>query len=424
MSDHEELEAYRATMRAWLEANLPRREPSGALRDAREVTAEQVAVDRAMQRQVYEAGYLGITWPKEYGGQGLTSAHQQVWNQESRGFAVPMPGGIASGVTMGLVAPTLLTHASDEQKREWIPKILSGDELWVQLLSEPGAGSDLAGVLTRATKDGDSWVITGTKVWSSGATAADYGICLARTDWDAPKHRGLTWFKVPLHHPDVTVRPIREINGSAEFCEEFIEELVLGDDMRIGDLNDGWSIANTLLMHERSMGASADHAPTTAKERRQLAPDLVQLAEARGVMGDGHVRQLIAKVHIDDFMYEQLIGWLSIAMRTKAVSPVAGSYIKLARGVLEPLRVSAAMEIAGRRGVAWRDDDTTAHTTATNYLNGRIYSIAGGSNQIQRNIISERLLGLPREPGFDTDKSFRQVLDDAKNWGSKGPVVR
>ena len=147
--------------------------------------------------------------------------------------------------------PTLLAHASEDQKRSWIPKILSGEEIWVQLLSEPAAGSDLAGLLTRATRDGETWVLNGTKVWSSGAMSADFGICLARTDWDAPKHRGLTWFKVPLRAPNVTVRPIREINGSSEFCEEFLDDVVVGDDMVIGEVDGGWPIANFMLAVER-----------------------------------------------------------------------------------------------------------------------------------------------------------------------------
>ncbi|MDD9370266.1 MAG: acyl-CoA dehydrogenase family protein, partial [Acidimicrobiales bacterium] len=246
-----ELDAYRAEARAWLAANLPERQ-GPALRTAHETTPDQLAADRARQRAVHEAGYLGITLPREYGGQGLTAAHQRIWQEESARYAVPLPGGIASGVTTTIVLPTLLAHASETQKRDWIPAILRGDELWCQLLSEPGAGSDLAGILTRATRDGDTWVINGTKVWSSGALAADYGICLARTDWDAPKHRGLTWFKVPLHDPAVTVRPIREINGSAEFCEEFLDDVVVGDDMVIGGVNEGWPVAGTMLNVERS----------------------------------------------------------------------------------------------------------------------------------------------------------------------------
>lgn len=416
----EDLDGYRQQMREWLAENLPPRQAGANLRSAHDIDPEELAAGRALQKKIYEAGYMGITWPAEYGGQGLTKAHQAIWNEESAAYAVPVPGGVATGVTLGIIAPTILMHGSEEQKREWIPKMLSGDEIWVQLLSEPGAGSDLAGVLTRATRDGDTWVLNGTKVWSSGAMAADYGVCLARTDWDAPKHRGLTWFKVPLYDPNVTVRPVREINGSAEFCEEFLDDVVVGDDMRIGDINGGWPIANTMLGFER--GAGREDAPrpddTQEPQRRRLAPDLVELARARGVEGDGEVRQLIAKAHIADYMQGLLTRRIATAMTTGQTNPSAASYIKLGAGLNDPERAIIAMEIAGRQGIAWKDSDSAGSRAATNYLNGRIMSIAGGSNQIQRNIISERLLGMPREPSSDTQKPFREVLKDAKNWGT------
>jgi alkylation response protein AidB-like acyl-CoA dehydrogenase len=415
----DELEAYRAAVRAWLEANLPARR-GVALRGAHDVTPEELAADRAVQKKVYEAGYAGITVPVEYGGQGLTKAHERVWNEESARFDVPLPGGVASGVTHGIVLPTLLAYASEEQKRAWVPRILSGDEIWVQLLSEPGAGSDLAGLLTRATRDGDVWVLNGTKVWSSGAMSADYGICLARTDWDAPKHRGLTWFKVPLHDPAVTVRPVREINGSAEFCEEFLDDVVVGDDMVIGEVNGGWPIANFMLGVERAGVADGGHgAARRGAERRRLAPDLVALAEARGLAGDRATRQLIARVHINDYMQGQVTKRAMEALAAGKGDATLASLLKLGVGIIQPLRAAAAMEIAGRTAVAWATAGSPGHAAAVNFLNGRIMSIAGGSNQIQRNIVSERLLGLPREPSADGDKPFREVLRDAKSWGKK-----
>lgn len=415
----EALEAYRAEVRAWLADNLPERQ-GPVLRAAHEVTPEQLAEERALQAKLYEAGYLGITVPKEYGGQGLTGAHQRIWQEESARYALPAPGGVASHVTLGIVLPTLLAHASEEQKRDWIPKLLRGDELWCQLLSEPGAGSDLAGILTRATRDGDVWVLNGTKVWSSGALAADYGICLARTDWDVPKHRGLTWFKVPLRDPRVTVRPIREINGSAEFCEEFLDDVVVGDDMVIGAVNDGWTVANTMLTAERSGGAGAGAAPPAApRGRRRLAPDLVRLAEQRGLERDGATRQLIARAHISDWLQGQLLKRIGAGLAAGQLNPAAVSLVKLRTGIHDPQRAAIAMEIAGRNGIAWPADDDAATAPAIDFLNGRIMSIAGGSNEIQRNIVSERLLGLPREPSVDSDKPFREVLRDAKSWGKR-----
>ena len=418
MTDAAELTKYRSDARAWCEANLERKSATFGVRDERDSALASLEGDRALRRKVYSAGYIGISIPVEYGGQGLTAEHEQIWAQESASFAVPQPGGVATNVSVSIVVPTILAHGTEEQKREWVPKLLSSDELWVQLLSEPGAGSDLAGVLTKAEKDGESWVITGSKVWSSGALCADYGILLARTDWDAAKHSGLTWFKVPLKDPKVTVRAIKEINGSEEFCEEFFDELVLPDTARIGGLNDGWTVANSLLAFER--GAGGHGLPARKTGRRPLAPDLVALARQHGTLQDGGVRQLIAKAQTDDFVYDKMIERMGIAMSKRLMNPLAASYIKLARGVLEPQRVNIAMEIAGHRGIAWKSDDDEARAASTNFLNGRIWAIAGGSNQIQRNIISERLLGLPREPGYDTGKPFRQVLEDAKNWGTKG----
>ncbi|HEY8525313.1 MAG TPA: acyl-CoA dehydrogenase family protein [Acidimicrobiales bacterium] len=416
MSD--DLEGYRAAMRRWLEDNLPRRR-GPVVRAAHAVAPEALAAARSEQRKVYEAGYLGITVPVEYGGQGLTEAHQRIWNEESARYAVPLPGGIASAVTLSIVLPTLLAHGSEEQKRAWIPAMLRGDEIWVQLLSEPGAGSDLAGLLMRATRDGAGWVLNGTKVWSSGAMNADYGICLARTDWDAPKHKGLTWFKVPLRDPRVTVRPVREINGGTEFCEEFLDDVVVGDDAVIGEVNGGWPIATTMLAIERGAAAGSGPAVGGSGGRRRLAPDLVALAEARGRADDPATRQLVARGHILDWLQGQLTARVGRAIASGKASPAAASFIKLGLGLKDPERAAIAMEIAGRAAVAWRAEGDDGHTAALNLLNGRVYAIAGGSDQIQRNIISERLLGLPREPSVDADKPFREVLRNAKSWGAK-----
>ncbi len=418
MSEADDVAEYRAAMRSWLAANLEPRAAAASLRAGHAISADQLAADRAVQRTIFEAGYMGITLPVEYGGQGLTKQHQRVWTEESARYAVPTPGGIAMSVTLGIVLPTLLAHGSEHQKQEWIPRMLSAEEIWVQLLSEPGAGSDLAGVLTRAVPDGDAWRITGTKLWSSGAMSADYGVCLARTDWDTPKHRGVTWFKVPLHDERVTVRPVREINGSSEFCEEFLDDVVVGSEMVIGEVNNGWGIANTMLAVERSGTPSRPASATDAASG--LAPDLVELARAAGLANDGATRQLIAGAHIADWAHRQLTSRVLEATRAGAVDASATSLIKLSSGLVQPARAAAAMEIAGRRGVAWSPEgDDRFRAAAVNFLNGRIMSIAGGSNQIQRNIISERLLGLPREPSVDADKPFREVLRDAKAWGRK-----
>jgi alkylation response protein AidB-like acyl-CoA dehydrogenase len=419
-----DLAAYRQRARDWLAANLAPRDPGAQQRPAHEVPpqelARDLARDRSRQRAMHQAGYVGITLPAEYGGQGLSKGHQQAWSEESAGYALPAPGGVAGGVTLSVILPTLLAHASEQQKREWIPRMLSSDEIWVQLLSEPGAGSDLAGIHTKAVRDGENWVLTGSKIWSSGAMSADYGICLARTDWDVPKHRGLTWFKVPLHDDRVTVRPVREINGGAEFCEEFLDGVTVDDSMVIGDVNGGWPIAATMLAFERrNVSGQRESAGTSSSQRqRLLAPDLVELAVARGAAADPVIRQLIARAHINDYVQAQLAARVMAAMMAGTADQAGASLIKLGLGVIAPLRAAAAMEIAGRRGIAWADGEP-GDAAAVNFLNGRIMSIAGGSNQIQRNIIGERILGLPREPSADSDKPFREVLRDATRWGTK-----
>jgi alkylation response protein AidB-like acyl-CoA dehydrogenase len=422
--DDQELVQYRAEVRGWLEQHLPRRTRGRRSRAAHAPSADDVTASKAVQLEMYEAGYVGITLPTSYGGQGLTPDHERIWYEESSSYAVPIPRGTSTLVTLGIILPTVLAHGTEEQKRAWVPKMLSGEETWAQLLSEPAAGSDLAGLRTRATRDGESWILAGAKVWSSGADVADFGICLARTNWDVPKHRGLTWFRVPLHDERITVRPIREISGGAAFCEEFLDGVVVGDDAVIGQVNGGWTVANTLLSVERSGGPNGGHGITADPEgvspgtrAAQLPADLVALATKRGRTDDPATRQLIARAQINDYMHAQLTARVMQLITSGSASPAAASYLKLSIGTLLPRRAQLAMEVAGQRGIAWDPEIDGSDATAMNYLNGRIMAIGGGSDQIQRNIIGERLLGLPREPSFDTDKPFREVLEDAKTWG-------
>jgi alkylation response protein AidB-like acyl-CoA dehydrogenase len=418
VSDAEALDDYRASLRQWLAANLSRRrgESDGAI--PTEVAADDVAAGRKRQRELYDAGYVGINIPADYGGQGLTDAHQRIWVDESEGYDVPLPAGIASIVTMRVVLPTLLHNATEDQKRAWIPPLLRGEDVWVQLLSEPDAGSDLAGIRTQARRDGDRWILQGTKLWSSGAVHADYGICLARTDPTVPKHRGLTWFKVPLHDERVTVRPVRQVNGSEEFCEEFLDDVVLGDDMVIGGVNDGWKVANSMLMFERGAG-HIDLSPSTPESRSEAAADLVELMRDRHETAEGRATaHLIAAQRTKDWVHEVLTRRLTARLMRGAANPASSALIKLSIGTRGPDRALAAMEIGGLRAVAWRHPGSGGDKAANNYIYGRQFAIAGGSNQIQRNIISERVLGLPREPSYDNDKPFRDVMRDSRNWTS------
>jgi alkylation response protein AidB-like acyl-CoA dehydrogenase len=406
------VDEYRGRARAWIGANLEHASPS-----KRDYTVEGIATQRALQRRLHEAGYAGITWPREYGGQGLGREYERIFHEEARGYRLP-DLGIAGGTTFGVCALTMLAHASPEFLRRHIPKILAGEELFVQFFSEPDAGSDLAGVRTQAVRDGDRWILNGSKIWSSGAYYADWGMCLARTDWDVPKHRGLTWFAVPITAKGVTVQRIKQISGDSEFCQEFFDDVELTNGDVIGQVNDGWTVAQTMLMFERggglSPGASARKVPAG------IAPDLVELARSVGRLDDPHARDRIVRAHVDDVARRALLVRLGARMRADPGQAAhLASYAKLASGVYDPIRANLAMSIGGPDAVAW-DEDGSAKT-AVGFLNSRFMSIAGGTNEMQRNGIGEQVLGLPREPSFDSGKPFRDVLRDAHNWSGRQP---
>jgi alkylation response protein AidB-like acyl-CoA dehydrogenase len=414
-----DVDSFRLQARAWLKDNLERRDPNKStlrLRGVDHKTVEGIAEERKVQRKLYDGGYAGISWPEEYGGRGLTPAHDQAFYEEADGYVLP-DFGVLGGTTMGVCARTMLAHASPTFLKRHIPRILTGETLWVQFFSEPEAGSDLAGIRTSAIRDGDRWILRGSKIWSSGAYYADYGMCLARTNWDVPKHRGVTWFAVPTTAAGLTIRPIKEINGDAEFCEEFFDDVELTDDDLIGEVNHGWSVTQTMLVFERGGGNSPQ---PIASGRRALAPDLVALARKVGRDKDPLVRQLIARAHINDFAQEQL--GLRIRSRMRASNGMdsgIAAYAKLCLGILSPIRARIGMEIGRGQALLWERGDVGGMAPSINYLNGRVSSIAGGTNEMQRNGIGERVLGLPREPSFDTTKPFNEVVRNAKSWSGK-----
>ena len=239
---------------------------------------------------------------------------------------------------------------------------------------------------------------------------------LARTDWSVPKHRGLTWFALPTDAKGVTIRQIRQINGNAEFCEEFLDEVEVTDDDVIGEVNRGWSVTQTMLVYERGAGQMG----AKTREPRALAPDLVNLARRVGRAADPSARQAIARAHINDYAQFHLGRRIGARLRAAATpDPAVAAYGKLASGVLAPIRARLAMEVGGPAALTWSSGDDAAARPALNYLNGRITSIAAGTNEMQRNGIGERVLGLPREPSFDSQKPFAEVLRDARSWNGK-----
>ncbi len=354
----------------------------------------------------------GFSFPKEYGGRGLSLEHERVFSEEAAHFVTPDFGG-AGAVTFGPIARSMLSHASPEFLARHVPRILSGEAIWCQFYSEPEAGSDLAGIRTSATRDGDNWVIKGSKIWSTGAYYADFGMCLARTDWNAPKHRGLTWFAVPTDAPGLTIRQIKQINGGAGFCEEFLDDVVVTDDDVIGEVNRGWSVAQTMLVYERGAGGERSATP----DPRELAPDLVALARKAGRVNEPEIRQALARAHINDYAYHHLLKRVAARLRAAgAPEPALAAYGKLASGTLSPIRGRIALEVGGPEAIFWPPDDPDGMQYSVAYLNGRMSSIAGGTNEMQRNGIGERVLGLPREPSFDSNKPFSEVMRNARNW--------
>ena len=252
--DLEDLDRFRHRLRGWLQENMPPADPRPApyhqLSDSEEL--EQVAHHRKLQRLLYDGGFAGIIFPKEYGGAGLTLAHQEVLNEEIRGYQYPARFQVP---TFSPCAAVIYEFGTEEQKREHLPKIMRGEEIWMQFLSEPGGGSDVAGAQTTAVRDGDEWVLNGSKIWTTGAWWSDWGLCLARTNWDVPKHRGLSVFMLRIHQPGIDVRRIEMLNGSREFCQEFLTDVRVPDGDRIGEVDDGWTVGIRWMFHERMLPA-------------------------------------------------------------------------------------------------------------------------------------------------------------------------
>ena len=410
----ENLDTFRREARAWIESNLERRERV-TRRAARteNMPPEVVAASRVLQRKMFDAGWAGLSYPEEYGGRGLTATHERIFREEAVGYVTPDFGG-AGHITFTAVGRSILAHGSKEFCERHVPRILAGEEIWCQFYSEPEAGSDLAGIRTAARQDGDRWVLSGSKIWSTGAYYADWAMCLARTDWNAPKHRGLTWFAVPTNAEGLTINRIVQIDGSSGFCEEFLDDVAVGSDDIIGEINAGWTVAQTMLIYERGAGEMG----ASTREPRALAPDLVVLAERVGRTQDPVARQAIAQAHINDYAQYQLGKRIGARLRNTP-EPGIAAYGKLASGMLAPIRARLAMEIGGADALVWREDDPGGSQYATNYLNGRMTSIAAGTNEVQRNGIGERVLGLPREPTFDSTTPFSDVLRNALNWNSR-----
>ncbi|MGO9154066.1 acyl-CoA dehydrogenase family protein [Mycobacterium sp.] len=401
----ESVEAFATRGRTWLAENMPRLDPAKPPLAARGDDAAWQRV-RELQKRLYSGGFAGICFPREYGGLGLGVAYQKAFDAKTVGYEMPL---ILNTPTFTICCASLLDTGSEEQKRQHIPAALRGEEVLVQLLSEPSGGSDLAGLITRADRDGDAWVINGAKTWSTSAFAADYGLLLARTDWTVPKHDGLTMFLVPIHAPGVTLRRIQQVDGSTEFCEEFFDGLRVGDDAVVGEVNKGWEVASRLLYHEqRAVGHGSEFASGRGHEASQtVLTDFFALAEAAGQADNEATQDKVGRVLARRMVRDRLVDHVSRAVRDGSLPPAAGSIIRLFHSDVTFLEVDTAMDITGGSGVV--DDDHDLLKVGERYLSRQTVALGGGSNEMARNVIGERVLGFPREYAADRGLPFNQV---------------
>lgn len=401
----ESIDDFRSRARAWLAENMPPIDPAhppAAHRDEESCWARA----RELQKRLYEGGFAGICFPREYGGLGLDYDYQRAFNDESLSYEMPL---ILNTPTFTICCATLLDTGSEDQKRERISAALRGDEVLVQLLSEPSGGSDLAGVLTRADRDGDRWVLNGAKTWSTSAFSADYGLCLARTNWDVPKHEGLTMFLVPIKHPGITLRRITQLNGSTEFCEEFLDSVDVGDDAVVGKVDDGWSVASRQLYHERrAVGMGSEFASGSGSEGgRSMPVNYVRLLADTGQSDNERLRQIAGRALVHRVVSEQLGTHVFRSVNNGSLPPAGGTLLRLFHADAITLEMDTGLAITGTAGVVGAEGEGLE--TGLRYLARQSVCIGGGTSELARNVIGERVLNFPREYAADRGVPFNQV---------------
>jgi alkylation response protein AidB-like acyl-CoA dehydrogenase len=379
-----EEQAFAAEIRRWLEANLDLPPSFSSL-------AEEIEWGRAWQAKLARDRWIAIHWPAEFGGRGASPVQVAIFNMEyarSRALQPVNRNGI------NLAGPTLLAHGTEEQKRRWLPPILDAREIWCQLFSEPGAGSDLAGISTRAVPAEGGWLLSGQKVWTSYAHFARWGICLARSDPELGKHRGISYFVVDMEADGIEIRPLMSITGEAEFNEVFLDDVFVPADHLVGGLNNGWAVANTTLAHERG---------TTFPFKEQVVhevylQDLYALAHERGVLSDVDVADALAQSFVE-LRVLRLHNWRTLSRLARGEEPgPESSWVKLAWTDMTQHLSDTGLELTGEASPLWHGADMLPADGRwqRQWLWSKAASIAGGTSEIQRNIIGERILGLPR----------------------------
>lgn len=401
--DTPEEAALRAEAREWLEANARRIDHSSldTMRTHRAHTEDQdaalLAEGREWQRRKAAAGWAAPHWPVEWGGRGLPPSLAAVFAEEERHYDV---AANMFSVGVGMAGPTIIEWGTDDQRRHHLPRILSAADVWCQLFSEPGAGSDLAGLSTRAELDGDEWVVTGQKVWTSAAHYSERGMLLARTDPDVPKHRGITTLMVDMGSPGIEVRPLRQIDGAIHFNEVFLDEVRVPVGDTLGPVGGGWGVALTMLAHERaSIGGGGMYS----------FEQVLTLARQHADTCDPVVRQHLADLHTRF----ELLRFLGYRVRTAVsrgeVPGPESSVMKLAVSALYETGGDLLVALQGPAGMLTHDDAPYGGRFVDLFMSQWAPRIGGGTDQVQRNIIGERVLGLPGEPRTDKDVPFRDL---------------
>jgi alkylation response protein AidB-like acyl-CoA dehydrogenase len=367
--------AMAADVRSWLAANLDPPPPFDDL-------ADEIAWGRRWQAKLAAARWVGIHWPRQYGGRGATPMEVAVFNSEYARARAPQ---VVNRVGINLAGPTLLARGTDEQKARWLAPILSAEEIWCQLFSEPGAGSDLASLSTRATPVDGGWLLNGQKVWTSYAQFARWGICLARTDSEARKHAGISYLVVDMTAPGIEIRPLVQITGEAEFNEVFLSDVFVPADHLVGGLNEGWSVANTTLAHER--GANFPFKEQVVHE--VYLDELYQLASSTGALDDEATSDELAQAWVE-LRVLRLHNWRTLTRLGRSIEPgPESSWVKLAWTDMTQHLSEVALGVTG-------DEAPLNGKWQRQWLWSKAASIAGGTSEVQRTIIGERILGLSR----------------------------
>lgn len=397
----EEIE-FRKEVRAWLDEHAQLRVAGGKADHSYMVGDGEPEADfdhlracKEWQKKLYDGGWAGITWPVEAGGRGGKGWQQRIFNEEQARYSVAY-GAFAVGI--GMAGPTIIACGSDEQKERFLPAMLRGDDVWCQLFSEPGAGSDLAGLRTKAERDGEEWIVNGQKVWTSGAHYSDWGLLLARSNPDVRKHKGITAFLVDMKTPGIEVRPLRQITGASHFNEVFLTDVRIPDENRLGAEGEGWRVANTMLSNERALIGSGG---------RVGFRDLVALAQTNGVADDPVMRQELAR----SYTRLQLIKWLGLRARSRkdqGLGPEA-SVLKLAASRRLEYDGNLVMALQGAGSMLFGADAAQDSYWQLQFLGQWSSRLGGGTEQVQRNVIGERVLGLPGEPRLDKELPFREL---------------